>query len=123
MTNQQQQQQQQLSTYTRSELSNIPVFTPKQRYDVYSRNWTASSNQDNNDESNPLPVSTNQIIKNQKTSWHCILLSVFFTVLFYAVFLAAFTVIAVIIFRLGKEKSDDIEMMYKNRTSGVLNLN
>lgn len=112
-------QEEQLATLTRSELSSIPVFVPKQRYQVYSRHWSShiEDNIEHEYENEELTNSKNQI-KHQNT-WSCIVLSALFTVLFYAIFLAIVSVIAIYIYRAAKKKSTQFEMKYENRTTIV----
>lgn len=106
-----------LATYTQSELSRIPVYAPKQRYNVYSRHWTSSIDDNVHVENNTLPISTNRT--KQPNTWRCLILSVLLTVLFYTIFVAAFSVIAVYLYRVIKDRTDEIEMKYMNRTIGI----
>lgn len=110
-------QEEQLATLRRSELSSIPVFVPKQRYQVYSRHWSSHIEDNIEYENEELTTSKSQI-KHQNT-WSCIVLSVLFTVLFYAMFFAIISVIAIYIYRAAMKKSTQFDMKYDNRTTIV----
>ena len=108
-------QEQQIAKYTRSELSSIPVFVPKQRYQVYSRHWSSNIEDNNEHENEELPTSKIQIM-NQNT-WSCIVISLLFTVLFYATFFAILSIITIYIYRAAAKKTTDLVMKYENGTT------
>ena len=111
-----------LSTYSRSDLSNIPVFVPAQRYNVYSRPWSSTMPPvDDANVNDPLlmtttttttTTTTNQM--KRRNTWSCMILSILFTVLFYAVFFGIAAIIAYMVVRLFQKEKDEFEMNVMN---------
>jgi hypothetical protein len=113
------QQSQQRSTtgnkFNRMKLSDIPVYVPKQRYDIYSRNWSTVIT----DSSNVSITSTDQnvskrnenivlhdtiTIQTTPKTWYCIIMSILFTILFYITCLGFIPIMTYVIYRLIRNK-------------------
>ena len=62
-------------------------------------------------------TTTNQM--KRRNTWSCMILSILFTVLFYAVFFGISAIIAYMVVRLFQKEKEEFEMNVMNRTQDI----
>jgi hypothetical protein len=117
----------QRSTYSRMELSDIPVYIPKQRYDIYSRNWstgsaipTNSTTLNESKENENIALNDSSTIQTKRRTWCCLIMSILFTMIFYILFVGFIPIIAYMIYLAIRHKFDNSPLNRQNGTNPLV---
>jgi hypothetical protein len=115
---------------TRWDVTSIPVFVPKQKYDVYGRSWLTTINNNNNDEnmSNVLNSaqkydwkrsgSHNTIIPTKRT-WCCIIMSTLYTFIFYSLCLGTIPIVVFYVYNSFKTTVSSVDEDLNNNKNNT----